>query len=100
MVRTKESRQIRVLKAIQTPVEIQAEYCRRSFYFFMQEFWPEVSSDTPLWNWHIEYLCNQLEKLAKQYAAEWEDIEIEYVAESKKADEAAQAEEIRKQLGL
>ena len=66
MVRTKESRQIRALKAIQTPVEIQAEYCRRSFYFFMQEFWPEVSSDTPLWNWHIEYLCNQLEKLAKR----------------------------------
>ncbi len=42
----------------------------------------------------------QLEKLAKQHAAEWEDIEMEYAATVKKDDEEAKAEAIRKQLGL
>ena len=42
----------------------------------------------------------QLDKLAKQHYQDWMDIEAEFEAESKKADAANQAYEIRKQLGL
>lgn len=45
---------------------------------------------------HVE----QLKKLEKQHWADWQDIEAEQKAESRKQDEANQAEEIRKKLGL
>jgi predicted phage terminase large subunit-like protein len=45
-----------------------AEDCRRSFYFFIKEFWEEVSPDEPVWNWHIPYLCEQLSSLARNVA--------------------------------
>jgi predicted phage terminase large subunit-like protein len=35
-----------------------AELCRRSFYFFVQEFWDVIIPEEPVWNWHIEYLCD------------------------------------------
>lgn len=43
---------------------------------------------------------SQLEKLAKQHANEWEDIEMEYAAQTKQQNEAQEADAIRKQLGL
>lgn len=52
-------------RAISSIDEVKAERCRRSFYYFLQEFWPEVSSETLKLNWHMEYLCEQL-----QYTAE------------------------------
>lgn len=42
----------------------------------------------------------QLEKLVKQHWAEWQDIELEQKASEKKNEDQAQADEIRKQLGL
>lgn len=42
----------------------------------------------------------QLEKLAKQHYQDWMDLETEQHAESKKKDDDAKADEIRKQLGL
>jgi hypothetical protein len=42
----------------------------------------------------------QLEKLAKQHYQEWMDLETETKADQKKAQDTAQADEIRKQLGL
>lgn len=38
-----------------------AELCRRSFFRFLQEFWYVVIPETPVYNWHIEYLCNELQ---------------------------------------
>lgn len=46
--------------------KIQAERCKRSFFYFMQTFWPIVSASEPVWNWHIEYLCDQLQKIAER----------------------------------
>jgi predicted phage terminase large subunit-like protein len=40
---------------------IKAEKCRRSFYYFLQEFWSVIIPEAPVWNWHIEYLCNELQ---------------------------------------
>lgn len=42
----------------------------------------------------------QLEKLAKQHANDWVDLETLYQAENKKAADDAAADEIRKSLGL
>ena len=42
----------------------------------------------------------QLEKLTKQHAQEWMDIESSYRSEQKKATDQAEADEIRKSLGL
>lgn len=44
-------------------VKAVAELCRRSFYFFLQEFWDVVIPEEPKLNWHIEYLCNELQYL-------------------------------------
>jgi len=45
------------------PNEALAELCRRSFYRFVQEFWDVIIPETPVWNWHIKYLCDELQYL-------------------------------------
>jgi len=36
--------------------------CQESFYAFVQEFWSTVIAENPIWNWHIEYLCEEFQK--------------------------------------
>lgn len=48
-----------------TILRAMAEMCRRSFYFFVQKFWTTIIQEEPVWNWHIEYLCDELQKLAQ-----------------------------------
>lgn len=43
--------------------EIKAELCRRSFYYFVQEFWDIIIPEDPVWNWHIEYLCQEAQEI-------------------------------------
>ena len=45
-------------------LSVVAKECRKSFFYFLQTFWEVVISEEPIYNWHIEYLCNELEKLA------------------------------------
>lgn len=45
------------------PNEALAELCRRSFFRFVQEFWSEIIPEAPVWNWHIKYLCDELQYL-------------------------------------
>jgi len=40
----------------------KAELCKRSFYFFLQEFWENVSAEIPRYNWHIKFLCSELQE--------------------------------------
>lgn len=70
MMRTRPPRSEIVdrVRRIYTLEEVKAEKCRRSFYYFEQEFWPEVSTDEFKPNWHIEYLCNELMKIAQRVA--------------------------------
>lgn len=49
--------------ALLDPNQIQAEMCKRSLFTFTKEFWSEVSSSEPTWNWHIPYLSKELEKM-------------------------------------
>jgi len=48
------------------PIQAKAELCRRSLYVFMREFWDIIIPDAPVWNWHIEYLCNELQEVAEK----------------------------------
>lgn len=48
--------------------EIEAELCRRSFYYFVQQFWSTIIAEKPVWNWHIPYLCDELQRIGMQVA--------------------------------
>lgn len=41
-----------------------ASICRDDFYFFVQEFWGTIIQEAPVWNWHIPYLCGELQRAA------------------------------------
>lgn len=51
-------------EALMNPLAVTRELNNRSFYLFLQYFWPVVSNHTFHPNWHIEYLCKELEKVA------------------------------------
>ena len=40
------------------------DVCREDFFEFFQEFWHLIVASPPRLNWHIEYLCRELEKIA------------------------------------
>jgi predicted phage terminase large subunit-like protein len=48
---------------IPTKNQIKAELCRRSFFYFLQEFWHIIIPEDPVYNWHMEYLCDELQKV-------------------------------------
>lgn len=35
-----------------------------SFFDFIQYYWNRIIPEEPVWNWHIEYLCEELQKMA------------------------------------
>lgn len=41
--------------------EIRAEQCKRRFYTFFKEFWDTIEAVSFVDNWHIEYICDQLQ---------------------------------------
>lgn len=48
------------------PIQVKAELSRRSLFYFVREFWPEIIHEDPVWNWHIPYLCDELQKIAER----------------------------------
>lgn len=46
-------------------VKVKAELSRRSFYKFFCEFWGVIESDELILNWHIKYLCDELQKIGE-----------------------------------
>lgn len=50
----------------QKPVEIRAELCKRSFYFFFQEFWDTICGEPLQLNWHLEGLCQELQAIGER----------------------------------
>lgn len=45
------------------------DICRESFADFVKEFWPEINTEPLSWNWHMQYLCDELQKLAENLFA-------------------------------
>lgn len=44
--------------------KVQAHMCRKRFYNFVETFWSVIIPEEPVFNWHIPYLCEELQKLA------------------------------------
>lgn len=55
-------------KAIQDPYSSIRALTKGKLYFFLQYFWPEYSQDEFSPNWHIEYICEELEIIARRVA--------------------------------
>lgn len=45
-------------------MQAKAERCRRDFFVFVKTFWDVIIQEEPIYNWHIPYLCEELQKLA------------------------------------
>lgn len=48
--------------------ELLRELCNRSFHRFLREFWSTICHDQFRDNWHIPYLCNECQIVAKRVA--------------------------------
>jgi len=51
---------------INNPLLVIRELNNRNFYNFLKFFWPEISNDTFKTNWHIPYLCSELQEIAER----------------------------------
>lgn len=60
------NKKARVRQALVDPILIQREVMNRSLFEFVQYFWPQVVNDPFVSNWHIPYLCGELEKIAER----------------------------------
>mgnify|MGYP003627897395 CR=1 FL=1 len=47
-------------------VDLIRSICHESFYEFLKEFWDVIIPEEPVWNWHIEYLCDEMQKMAER----------------------------------
>lgn len=64
VTRTRAPKSERIQTALMNPYAVERELCSRSLFDFLIYFWDEVSAHEFKPNWHIEYLCQQLEELA------------------------------------
>lgn len=47
----------------------EARLCRLSFFEFVKSFWDVIIKETPEYNWHIPYLCEELQTLSVSIVA-------------------------------
>lgn len=55
----------RALEILKNPNMVTRELNNRSLYHFLQWAWPEISGQPFIENWHIPYLCKELEGIAE-----------------------------------
>lgn len=69
MLERKEEAQERTQAALNwvpSKQELVQSICKDSFYDFVREFWSELIAEEPVWNWHIEFFCNELQEMAER----------------------------------
>lgn len=66
--RTKHPHKKVVDALLENPLLAIRELNNRSFFEFLKFMWPEVSNEEFQSNWHIEYMCNELQTLAESVA--------------------------------
>lgn len=42
------------------------DICRESFADFVKEFWSVINTEELVWNWHIQYICDELQAMAER----------------------------------
>lgn len=68
LTRTRPPRDSRLREALMNPIAVIRELNDRHLYNFLQHFWQNVSPHPFQPNWHIEYICNELEQVAYRVA--------------------------------
>ena len=67
LVRTKNTGKTQLVEhALYNPVAVIRELNNRSLYHFLEYFWDAVSTHDFSPNWHIKYLCDELQKIAER----------------------------------
>ncbi len=46
--------------------EVLASVTREHYFTFVKEFWGQIIAETPVWNWHIEFIADELQALAER----------------------------------
>jgi hypothetical protein len=46
-------------------LKTQAYVCRQSLFYFLKTFWNVIIKEEPVFNWHIEYLCGELQAVGE-----------------------------------
>lgn len=46
--------------------ELNASICRDSFFEFVKEFWSVLIPEKAVWNWHMEFLCDEFQAAAER----------------------------------
>lgn len=41
--------------------DLMRSVTRQSYFQFVRHFWDTIIAEEPVWNWHIEYLCRELQ---------------------------------------
>ena len=44
----------------------RAELCKRDFFEFVRYFWDTIIPEKPVYNWHIPYLCKELQQIGER----------------------------------
>ena len=52
-------------RKVELKKKLEAIQCKKNFFQFAKTFWDIIIPEEPVWNWHIEYLCNQLQIIAE-----------------------------------
>lgn len=52
-----------------SPDALEASIVKSSFYDFFLRFWPQISPEPLVANWHIKYLCDELQAVAERVIA-------------------------------
>lgn len=48
---------------------LQERFKRKGgFYLFVKHFWDTIIAEEPVWNWHIQFLCDELEEVGRRVA--------------------------------
>jgi len=63
------SNDIGILVRPEMMTAVRAEQCRRSFYRFVQEFWSAIIPETPQYNWHMQLIANEMQRMAQRVKA-------------------------------
>ncbi|MCO5291375.1 MAG: phage terminase large subunit [Chitinophagaceae bacterium] len=42
-----------------------AQGCKQDFFTFVKTFWHSFVAEPPIWNWHIEHICKELQQVGE-----------------------------------
>ena len=65
----RSSKQSRMKRALSNPYSVMRPLLKNSLYRFMKYFWDAYSNDEFVPNWHIEKICEELEKVGRRVAS-------------------------------